>query len=563
MRTIHRKIKQVTATRKGKIIGLSVLLVIMIAIGGAVFYWNIYRKQILRTTLEDTVRNKSEGLYSIKYDSLNLDEIAGNLRLTNLRLAYDSAKYLALVAKNTPPPTLLKIIIPELIVTGVKTPRALLNQEILGKKLLITKPVIEIIYTNAGKDSARNIPTLEVYKQILGDMNQIQVDTVEISGAQITTTNIKNGSKNLDINNAFIRLLNVNIDENTGRDSSQLLFARELYFTCGKFFWPSKDKLYNYSVDNVTLNSATKEITVKQLRMDPTLNEDAFVKSLPFQDDRFDISINDIRIRNADFYQLFNENILADSILAGSASFKIYRDQTRKRQNKNKVGTYPHQRLDDIPVSFQVKKLILANAFLEFKEKSSITSMQGKLQFHNTYAVISNLTNNKEAIRANNIMTASISSQFLNKAPIKVVWTFYLQNPKGRFDVKGNLGSISAADINSITQPLGPAKLENGRIHSLEFDLKGNNYQTNGTVKMLYEDLKISILEMEKDSHELDKKTLASLAANFIIKDENPRKKDDPRIATVHFDRDVNRSIFHLVWKSIFKGIRETVGIKK
>lgn len=563
MRTIHRRIKRATATRKGKIIGLSILLVFMVAIAGAIFYWNINRKQILRTTLEDTIRTKSDGLYSIKYDSLNLDEVAGNLRVTNLQLVYDSMEYLDQVAKNNPPPTLLKIIIPEIIVTGVKTPRALLNKEILGKKLLISNPVIDIIYTNAGKDSARNIPTREVYKQILGDLNQIQVDTVEISGAQISTSNIKTTKKNIDISNVFIRLINVNIDEKTGTDSSQLLFARELYFTCGKLFWPSKDKLYNYSVDGITLNSATKEITVKQLRMDPILNEEAFVKNLPAQDDRFDISISNIRIRNTDFYKLFNENIVADSITAGNASFKIYRDQTKKRLVKNKLGTYPHQKLDNIPVSFKVKKLILSNTYIEYKEKSKITSMPGKLRFHNTYAVISNLTNNTDAVRANNVMTTSISSQFLNKTPIKVVWRFYLQNPKGRFDLKGNLGSIAAADINTITQPLGPARLEKGRIHSLDFDLKGSDYQVDGTVKLLYEDLKVSLLELEKDSRKLDKKNLESMAANFIIKNENPKKNEDPRIATVHFDRDVNRSIFHLVWKSIFTGIRETVGIKK
>ncbi len=563
MRTIHRRIKRATATRKGKIIGLSILLVFMVASAGAIFYWNINRKQILRTTLEDTIRTKSDGLYSIKYDSLNLDEVAGNLRVTNLQLVYDSMEYLDQVAKNNPPPTLLKIIIPEIIVTGVKTPRALLNKEILGKKLLISNPVIDIIYTNAGKDSARNIPTREVYKQILGDLNQIQVDTVEISGAQISTSNIKTTKKNIDISNVFIRLINVNIDEKTGTDSSQLLFARELYFTCGKLFWPSKDKLYNYSVDGITLNSATKEITVKQLRMDPILNEEAFVKNLPAQDDRFDISISDIRIRNTDFYKLFNENIVADSITAGNASFKIYRDQTKKRLVKNKLGTYPHQKLDNIPVSFKVKKLILSNTYIEYKEKSKITSMPGKLRFHNTYAVISNLTNNTDAVRANNVMTTSISSQFLNKTPIKVVWRFYLQNPKGRFDLKGNLGSIAAADINTITQPLGPARLEKGRIHSLDFDLKGSDYQVDGTVKLLYEDLKVSLLELEKDSRKLDKKNLESMAANFIIKNENPKKNEDPRIATVHFDRDVNRSIFHLVWKSIFTGIRETVGIKK
>jgi hypothetical protein len=80
----------------------------------------------------------------------------------------------------------------------------------------------------------------------------------------------------------------------------------------------------------------------------------------------------------------------------------------------------------------------------------------------------------------------------------------------------------------------------------------------------VYDDLKIYVLERDKGSKELDKKTLATIAANIIIKNSNPqRKKDEPRVIEVQMERDTNRSIFYLVWKSLFKGIKETAGIKK
>ena len=81
---------------------------------------------------------------------------------------------------------------------------------------------------------------------------------------------------------------------------------------------------------------------------------------------------------------------------------------------------------------------------------------------------------------------------------------------------------------------------------------------------MLYDDLKISVPERDKESKELDKKPLATIAANIIIKNSNPKRKDDkPRVIAVQMDRNTNRSIFYLVWKSLFKGIKETAGIKK
>jgi len=66
-----------------------------------------------------------------------------------------------------------------------------------------------------------------------------------------------------------------------------------------------------------------------------------------------------------------------------------------------------------------------------------------------------------------------------------------------------------------------PPKLEDGQINSLQLNFEENYYDTDGTVKMLYKDLKLSVLEKDKGSKELYKKTLASFVANIIIKNES------------------------------------------
>jgi hypothetical protein len=561
MRTIHSKIKKATSTPVGKIIAIGLLVLVLAAIAGGVIYWKIYRKQIVRNELENAISKKSGGLYALRYDSLKMDEAAGNLAVTNLSLQYDSTVYLGLEKNNDQPPTLLKISIPKLFVTGVKTPRALLGNEIVGKKLHIVDPVIDIFYTNAGQDSSRNIPTSEVYRQILGGLNNIQIDSVEITGAKITTANLKTGNKNVSLDSTSLLLVDVAINEKTGHQPGQLMFAQQVFLHCKKLSW--ENKRYDYSMDSFALNSIDSSIHLRRFSIDPKLKEDAFVRSLPTQDDRFDFSFTNIRVRNIDMRRLFEESVVADTIHVSNATFRIYRDLAIPRDRKNRVGSYPHQLLAKVPISLQVKKLVLAGAFVEYKERSNITRQAGKVQFNQVYATISNLTNDADAIKANNVMTADISTRFLNQVPLNVVWRFYLNNPRGRFDLKGNLGSLAAPAVNPLTVPMGPAKLEEGRINSLSFDFEGDNYKNSGTVKMLYKDLKLAILEKEKGSNKLDKKGLASFVANIVVKNENPKGNDEPRVIQVDMERDTNRSIFSLVWKSLFKGIKETVGIKK
>jgi hypothetical protein len=564
MQVIKQKFKKATSTSKGKIIISAILLILVLTVAGGLLYWQTHKKKIIRDKLESAIHAKSGGLYAISYETMDLDEISGNLSVVNLTLAYDSLKYASLLQQEKAPSILLKIHIPQISVTGVKTPRALIDKKIDGKKLEIRNPSIEIIYTRQGKDSARNVPTKEIYEQILGDLNELSIDTVAIINAHIITRNLKTKRPLIELTGTSIQLVDIQVDSAANADTSRLFFAKQATVTCENLSWYSANRLYKYEVQNMLLNSTTREAYIKSFAIDPQLGEEAFVKSLPTQDDRFDFSLQRIAVKNLDFHQLVKEAVTADSILIGSASFKIYRDLNIPRDKKNRVGTYPHQAIVKIAVPVSVKKIWLGSTFAEYKEKSSITGQTGKVRFTDARALISNFTNRKDLIAQNNRMTVDINCRFLDKTPFRVSWLFYLQNPNGRFDVKGHLGSLDGKALNPLTEPMGPARIEEGDIKSLNFDFSGTDYTMNGTVQLLYDDLKIALLEKDKGSKEMDKKALASFAANFLIKNSNPSgRKEAPRVVSVTNERDINRSIFHLSWKTLFKGVKQSMGVKK
>lgn len=161
------------------------------------------------------------------------------------------------------------------------------------------------------------------------------------------------------------------------------------------------------------------------------------------------------------------------------------------------------------------------------------------------------------------MMKATVNSSFLNKTPLQTNWTFYLFHPRGRFDVAGTIGSIDGQALNTLAEPMGPASIEEGRLNGMTFKLHGNDHSMNGSVKMLYENLDVAMLEKDKGATETDKKFLTSLIANIVIKNSNPKGDDEIRVQEVHLSRDINRSLFNLCWKTIFKGIQGTVGIKQ
>lgn len=554
------KFKNVIATYPRRKIVFSILILFVPIFGGGLWYWNIYKKSIIKNKLERAVQEKSKGLYNINYSSLEIDEIAGDLSVSNMMLSYDSVKYLDFEKQGKTPSVLLNIFIPEINISGVKTPRALINHEIVGRKLEIKNPVINIKYTNEGKDFSKAAPSKEVYEQLLGNLHLIRADTIVVSGAQITTMSHKTNKPFVQIKDVIITLVDVKVDSISNEDTTRMLFSKKVSIGCGSLFWSSPNKLYKYIADSIFISSVSKHLSVKTIKILPALSEDAFVKALPVQDDRFDFLLSDIEMRNINMFRLLEENLVADSMLIGSARFKIYRDLIIPRDKKIRVGYYPHQVLQKIPVSINVGKIIASNSFIEYKERSRITRKSGKVQFYNVNAAISNFTNDKEAIAVNHVMTADISSTFLNKAPVKVNWVFYLLHPKGRFNVRGSVGAIDGPSLNPLIEPMGPAHIKEGKFNGVEFNLQGYDYGMDGTVNMIYKNLKVAVLRKDKNTKQMKKKGLISFVANIFLKNSNPQKNEDVRIAKVHLDRDVNHSIYFLAWKTLFKGIKEIAG---
>ncbi|RYY52597.1 MAG: hypothetical protein EOO09_20925 [Chitinophagaceae bacterium] len=565
MQAIRRRYKKATSTRRGRIVLLSLLVLVLAAVAGGIVYWSVYKKQIIREQLESAIRNKSKGLYIITYDSLKLDEVAGNLSVSNFSMVFDSVRFQTLDKSNDAPPTLLRIKIPEIRVTGVKTPRALIENEIVGSTLLLRDPEIEIIYTNAGKDSLRSTPTREVYDQILGNLDLIRVDSVMITGAKISTRNFRSGKKGIELAGTDIRLFDVAIDSVSNLDSNRILFSKKIELAVASVRWASANKLYKYGADSIRLLSDSKTVSVGKFFIEPQLNEDAFVHSLPVQDDRFDFDVNGIRISGINFLELFNEHVIADSVIVRNGNFRIYRDLNIKRDKKNRVGTYPHQAIAKLKLPVQVSRLIVQNAYVEYKERGMVSKQSGRVKFFNARAVISNITNDKAVIAKNGIMTLDFHASLLNKAPLTTNWKFYLNSNRGKFTVSGHLGRVAnAEDLSVLSEPMGPARIEDGDVKSLDFSFTADDYNANGQVKMIYDDLKVAILDRDEDTKKLEKKKLISFVANIIVKKSNPSgRKDEPRVIQVTNQRDPNRSMFHFAWKTLFKGIKESAGIKK
>jgi hypothetical protein len=537
-----------------------ILLIIAVIIG--LLTWQFYKYKIANKSISKVVSEKSKGLYSIHYDSLFIDELSGILHVKNIEIIPDTTVYNQLVKEKKNPSILLRISVPALDIIRIKTPKALLSKQIEGSKIEISNAKIEISINNFLKDSSAYNPAKDISKELLGKFLHIKIDSIQINHANLVVKNMQSNNIVCKTNNASFLFTGLLIDSTSGKDTARILFSKSVDVTCDEILLPSKNKDYHFHIEKLQFSSRNNSFEIGRVKIIPQLPEDEFARASPVQRDRYDFILEGIALQNISMKSLWQKKIEADSLIINKSSFKIFRDLSYPRDTLSRVGKYPQQMLMHVPVPFLIKKLIFINSFIEYKEKNAKSDSAGKVQFYNVHATMNNATNIHNEILKNNECTLLFNAKFLNKAAVNAKLVMLLKNPQGKFSIEGNIGAIDAIALNPLTQPMGLARIEKGNIKNVHFNFRGNDYSSEGKLVILYNDIKVSLLKKDKAENKYDKKVLPSLAADILMKKSNPGKNDKTRVADVHYKRDINKSFFNLLWKSIFTGIKETAGMK-
>jgi hypothetical protein len=362
------------------------------------------------------------------------------------------------------------------------------------------------------------------------------------------------------LGNIAVKINGVKADEIIKVQNYPMDFSKEVEINCDKISINSKDGFYNYAFQNAVVNSLRKEFKIGSVIIKPFLGEQAFANKAHFQRDRYDIVLRGIALKNVDMKSLADEKIKASGLLINNASVKIYCDLQKPMDGKSKVGRYPPQLLKKIVVPIHISQATISNAFLQYREKETLSDSTGDAKFTETSINITNITNVPEIIKKNNMMRISFESKLLGAIPLKGSFTFFHDDAGGRFTADGHVSSFDARLLNEVSVPMALIRLKSGMINSMDLDLTGDNLRAGGKLVMKYSDLRVDVLKRDKKSNDVKKKGLKSLIANIIVKNNNPGN-GDLREVNPHYDRNVQKSFFNLVWKTIFTGMKKTVGM--
>jgi hypothetical protein len=541
----------------GILLGIIVLLIVFSAL------INRYWSPILAKKVHNVVLTSSDSLYRADFSDAELHVLRGQLIIYNLNITPDTAVFNRRKLQHIAPNNLIELHVKRLIIDHIHPFSLYFKHKLIIGGISINSPELNVSYSlNHTKDTVlkdRRTLWQKMSKTLrlihIGNifLNDVKLQYKDYSGNKLKISELK------EMNLSASDLL---IDSATQFDPTRLLYCKEIIAELNNYSGKTKDNLYAYKINHLRLSTRTSQLNVEGFSLKP-VSADFFNKT---KGDRYSAAIDSIQINNFDYLSYHKYRIVhGGKMTIHGGDFLLFSNPNGHPSTVyRKLNSFPAIALSKQSTDIQLDTVFIKHINIKYSEYNKKSQQSGTISFDNTSGHIYNITNNKQALAKNSISTVDLNSYFMNQGDLHLHFSFELSDHDATFTYSGSLGPMDLSALNPATMPFAMVKVTNGNLKLFSFEMKANTHTSSGQVSLLYNDLKVKILQPDS-TYGFKSKLIESLYANiFIIKHDNPDKPGDlPRAFHVDYIRPDSVTFFGAIWQTLLAGIKPSAGLDK
>ncbi len=548
-----KKILTIIASFIGFLILMSYLLLM---------YW----EPIISKAIKDSLYSSTNKLYRIEFEDITFNVFMGNFGLKNIRLTPDKGVYEELKQKKEQPAYLFELDIERAKVHGINIWELYQNKALDIMEISINKPKVRVLndlsYKKAADDTSLFRNPYNLIKDQLSMLKIEQINLKNIEFEFIADSVGKRKSKSIFL--SYFKVRNLIIDSLAQVDTTRPFYSDDIKLSIKNFSHQFRDSVNTMQFEEVVASTATSSIQVYNFKIIPNKNEEQFADKAGFRKTRIYLYVKEANFQRVNFKKLFFEQKLYGKVVeVNKLESNIFRNNTIPKNLKKKIR-FPAELVYDIRIPFYFDQLNLKNSKLDYGEIDSKTKHRWKIDFTDIKGSFSHFSNDTAALIKNPFTTINLNTSINHKAKTNVEFIFDCLHPMKSFFVKGTVSNYKLQDMSPILSQLVHMEITNCHLRSLKFMLSGDKKSMNCNVSMMYNNLRVKILEFDKVEKKLKRHGLYTILANhMVLEDANPRLNGRMVRPKFVLNRKEEWSFFSFIWRGVLKGMKESVGLSE
>lgn len=508
-------------------------------------YSTYYLEDHIKETLISEINSTSDGKYAFSIGELNVSFIERTISLYEISFHTTEKAVQELHADLN----LMSL-------SGISLQKLLLKREISIDKIRLEHPNIRI---RRGKTETTGSNTESILqraaKASAAVLTNIIIPEIEITDFDFELYRQTDESPYLSFSNSEISLSEISLVEASENGAmpfknSSGTFRNISYYT--------ENGLYSIQGASAHFSSLSQSAAIDSLTLTPLLDPAEFFDTVGYRTDYLTGSLNSMRLDGFEFNAfLKSSTLISENILIEQPELTLLRNKNYPRPENRGLKPLPQEVLHKLNFPVILDVISFDNASIRYSEIAENAAESGYIEFTELDARLLNTTNVDTLITKNSNWTLEASTKIMDSGELDLTFQFPLNEEY--HTVTGRLKQMSATDLNQALEPIASVRIESGNISAMRFEMRLDKTEAVGFLEVIYDDLKISVLDGETGDKNLRSRITSFLANSLKIKKEN--LADNPRMGAISYQREPEKSFFNYWWKSLRTGLKTSVGL--
>lgn len=546
---------------------IGILAFLILAILGIGWYYSRNWKPIVETKLKETVSKATDGLYTLKYDDLDLNVALGNVTLKNAELTPDSTVYRQMVLSKEAPNSRYHIKLAALKVRRFNIWDVIKNRKLYIKEINFDSPDIHMISErHAYNDTIQPKQSKTLYDNIKDVFSSINVRDINIDNIKFKFSKIEEGkSSDILLDSIGIKVHDILVDQASIHDTTRLFYTKMVEVEVPKFEYELSNGIYKAKFDHLIMNTRDQNVLLTKVEYAPKMSKAAYFKARNENITMAVMKFDTLRFEKLDFKELIdNQQTISQHVQIKNGSVSLYNDKRYPKKSSSKIGKSPQQQLMKVKQLIRIDTVFVDNVDVLYGEHSAKYNKEGIITFNHAKGTLTNVTNDSTLLAKDKFMRADLQARIMNAGLLKIQFGFDMLSKDGFHTYKGSLGRMQAPAFNKILTPLLNAEIASGNIRSISFNFQANDYRNWGDFRFDYDHLKLNLMNaIDPGMSKTKKGVLSFVVNNILINDSNPDANEKYHIGKVNYKRVPEHTFFKTLWQSLLDGIKQCAGISK